>query len=184
MIEVEVSSVSFSPTHGGYVVLLHHKEAGRWLPIFVGAGEAQAISLNLQQLRYPRPMTWDLVTRMIDKLNGRIRRVAITALREDTFYAEVDLQRPDGELLTLDARPSDAIALALRQGLPILMNPMIMAAAGHDGAPELVDADERLARLESELERSVAVEDFEKAARLRDQIKQLKERQNPGETHE
>ncbi len=170
MVEVEVSEVTFSPGHGGYVVILRQKDADRWVPIFIGPGEAQSIAVNLRGNQYPRPMTFDLVFSLINALDGAVRSVSISALRLNTFYAEVELLKQDGEVVRLDARPSDAIPLALKLGLPIRMSDQVLDAAGHDGYPQMIPHEDRIRQLEEELAKAVEAEDFEGAAQLRDQI--------------
>lgn len=171
MIEVEVKEVTYSPSQGGYVVILREKEGERWLPIFIGPGEAQSIAVNLRGGQYLRPMTFDLVSSMLRALDGTVRRVEITRISENTFFAEIILERPDGERLRLDARPSDAIPLGLRLGLPIHVAGDVMEAVGQTGFPQMVSVEERIAQLEQDLGEAVASEAFEDAARLRDQIR-------------
>ncbi len=177
VIEVEINEVTFNPSSKSYMVILRQKDADRWLPIYIGPGEAQTITFNMRHSQYPRPMTFDLMQNMVEKLGGVVSRVLISQLRDDTFYAEVDLLKPDGDLLTLDARPSDAIPLALKLRLPIYMNEEVMRVAGHDGYPKMISIDERISHLERELNKAVEAENYEHAAELRDQIKQFKELQ-------
>src|SRR5512139_4000935 len=112
MISVEVTGVSVCPPYQGYVVILREKDGERWLPIFIGAAEAQAISLLLQDLHYSRPLTFDLFHNLIKAASGQVQRIAVTELKDNTFYALVDLKTHQG-FQQIDARPSDAIALAL-----------------------------------------------------------------------
>ncbi len=170
MIEVTVSEVTFSPSQGGYVVILREKDSERWLPIFIGPGEAQSIAINLRGAQLQRPMTFDLIAGLLRALDGHVRTVQISRLHESTFYADILLERPDGQILRLDARPSDAIPLALRLGLPVWVKQEVMDAAGQEGYPQMVPLEERILQLEGELEEAVVREDFEAAARLRDQI--------------
>lgn len=171
LIVVEVAQVTFSAPHGGYVVVLRVPGADRWLPIFIGSGEAQAIARNLRGDAYPRPMTFDLIAGLLEALDGEVLDVAITRLHENTFFAEIVLKRPGGEVLRLDARPSDAIPLALRLGLAIHVDEAVMDTAGHDGFPRMISLQNQIDELEGELAEAVEREDFEKAARLRDQIR-------------
>lgn len=171
MVEVVVTEVTFSPNQGGYVVILREKDGERWLPIFIGPGEAQSIALNLRGGQYQRPMTFDFVASLLRALDGRVRSVQVTRLHENTFYAEILLERPDGEVIRIDARPSDAIPLALRLGLPVHVAAAVLEAAGQEGFPQMVPLEERILQLEGELEEAVEREDFEQAVRLRDQIR-------------
>jgi uncharacterized protein len=184
VIEVTVSEVTFSPSQGGYVVILREKDSERWLPIYIGPGEAQSIAVNLRGGQYQRPMTFDLVASLLRALEGRVRSAQITRLHDNTFFAEILLERPDGELIRLDARPSDAIPLALRLGLPVQVDDDVMEVAGQQGFPQMVALEERILQLESELEEAVAREDFEQAARLRDQIRYYRKLIQPEEEGE
>lgn len=171
MVVVEVAQVTFSAPQGGYVVVLHALKTDRWLPIFIGSSEAQSIARNLRGDSYPRPMTFDLIASLLDALDGEVLEVAITRLHENTFYSEIALKRPGGEVLRLDARPSDAIPLALRLGLPIHVDEAVLEAAGHEGFPRMISLESQIDELEGELKAAVEREDFEHAARLRDQIR-------------
>ncbi|MCA9786996.1 MAG: bifunctional nuclease family protein, partial [Candidatus Cloacimonetes bacterium] len=106
MLEVEINEVTFNPSSKSYMVILRQKDADRWLPIYIGPGEAQTITFNMRHSQYPRPMTFDLIQTLIEKLGGVVSRVLISQLKDDTFFAEIDLIKPDGEVVTLDTRPS------------------------------------------------------------------------------
>jgi bifunctional DNase/RNase len=108
------------------VVLLKESDGVRYLPIWIGAVEASAIAFEQQGVQTPRPMTHDLLRDVIGALGGELKQVSITELRDDIFYAE--LQFSDGT--TVSARPSDAIALALRTGSAIVGDETVLAAAG------------------------------------------------------
>lgn len=108
------------------VVLLKESDGARYLPIWIGAVEASAIAFEQQGVQTPRPMTHDLLRDVIGALGGELKQVSITELRDDVFYAE--LQFGDGT--TVSARPSDAIALALRTETPIVGDESVLAAAG------------------------------------------------------
>jgi uncharacterized protein len=103
------------------VVILREAEGERILPIWIGPGEAQAIRRILSEEPFPRPLTHDLLVLLVEGLKARVSRVVISDLRESTFYATVIVQR-DGEVLSIDARPSDSIAVALRAKAPIFVN--------------------------------------------------------------
>jgi bifunctional DNase/RNase len=102
------------------VVLLKEKEGSRMLPIWIGPSEASSIAIELTGRKFQRPLTHDLLKTVIDGLNATVPKVAIVDLREKTYYAKVYLEREE-ELLTIDARPSDCIALALRTRSPIFV---------------------------------------------------------------
>lgn len=120
MIAVRVAQVGLDPATNSPVVLLREEEGDRVLPILIGPAEAGAIAMELQGLRPQRPMTHDLIKRLIVGLGGELRRVLIADLREDTYFAELELIR-EGEVIRVDARPSDSIAVALRLQAPIFL---------------------------------------------------------------
>jgi bifunctional DNase/RNase len=133
-VEVEVKGVRLDPASGTPVVLLSEKAgSGRSLPIWIGPLEAEAILVELDGIVAPRPLTHDLMKRLVEVLGARLDRVVVTELVEQTYRARLDLERAGGERLTLDARPSDAIALALRFGRPILVEPSVFSQV--DGTP-------------------------------------------------
>jgi bifunctional DNase/RNase len=119
MIEARLDSISV--TNVGFIVFLKGDDDGRVLPIFIGANEAQSIALALGDEPAPRPMTHDLLKTMLESLDAAVTKVEITHLREGTFYGRVHMIRGGIEETEFDARPSDAIALALRFEAPIFM---------------------------------------------------------------
>ena len=119
MIKMEVKTVT-ADQGGNFLVLLMDDEEKKVLPISIGPLEAQAIALVLQGEIPPRPLTHDLLKSVCENLGGSMEKVVITDIRENTFYAEIYLQR-NGETIVVDSRPSDAIALALRFQAPIFM---------------------------------------------------------------
>lgn len=179
MIPVDVIGISVCPPYQGYVVILKEKNGERWLPIFIGAAEAQAISLLLQGLEYSRPLTYDLFNAILSAGGIRILATDITQLRENTFYAVVHLKNMKGESKAIDARPSDAIALALKTRAPISVAEEVMAGAGIVGEPVNRSNIELISYLNQKLKEAVEVEAYEEAAKIRDQIRDL-ERQQRG----
>ena len=115
-----VYGVSFDLVGKQPIVLLKTVEGNRFLPIWIGHAEAGAILMKLQNSAPPRPMTHDLVTEILLQLDAQVVRVAVTELRESTFYAQVTIQQ-DGSEIEVDSRPSDAIALAVRAEAPIFV---------------------------------------------------------------
>ena len=107
------------------VVVLREKDGDRILPIWIGPGEAMAIRRLLQEEAFPRPLTHDLLALVVEGLNPRVTRVVIADLRENTFYATLLIER-DHEVLSIDARPSDSIAVALRTKAPIFVNESLL----------------------------------------------------------
>lgn len=116
--EMEVMGVAPDPASGAPLVFLRAKEDKRELSIYIGPLEAQAIALPLQGLKPPRPYTHDITIEIIHRLQARVKRVVITALKDNTYFAELILES-QGREIVLDSRPSDAIALALREDAPI-----------------------------------------------------------------
>lgn len=120
MVAVRVAQVGLDPATNSPVVLLREVDGERILPIIIGPAEAGAIAMELQGIRPPRPMTHDLVKRIMAGLGGELHHVSIRDLREDTYFAELELRRGD-EVVRVDARPSDSIAIALRLNAPIFL---------------------------------------------------------------
>ena len=188
---VEVKRISYYPPSKGYAVLLQEKDSDRSLPIIVGSSEAQAIALYLEGVDMPRPMTHDLLINVLENLEGEINRVTIARISNGTFYAEIEVSNPQIGEMIIDARPSDAIAIALRTLSPIYVSDEVMGAAGIDNlasgsevaehitSEELTkEASEEtvLENLNEALEKAVSEEEYEVAARLRDRIKQLEKK--------
>jgi bifunctional DNase/RNase len=119
-IEMAVSGLAIDERTHTPVVLLKEKTGTRMLPIWIGPSEASAIAIELTGRKFQRPLTHDLLRTVIEGLRASVPRIAIVDLREKTYFAKVYLQRDD-EVLTIDARPSDCIALALRTGSPIFV---------------------------------------------------------------
>src|SRR5574338_1271282 len=129
MIEVTIDSVRVSLMSPQRVVVLRQTDAERYLPIWVGPYEAEAITVALQEIEMIRPLTHDLLKNVFNSFNARSTRIEIVNLREDIFYGNI-VAEVDGREVNVDSRPSDAIALAVRAHVPILVNPSVMEAAG------------------------------------------------------
>ena len=119
--EMEVLGVATDQESGQPTILLRGKQGKQELTLFIGPFEAQSIAVPLQQMKAPRPLTHDLALTFLSTFHSRLRRVIISDLKDNTYYATLYLEA-DGKELTLDSRPSDAIALALRAGVPIYAN--------------------------------------------------------------
>lgn len=119
MQEMVIYGVSFDQVGRLPFVLLKTAEGNRFLPIWIGAPEAQAILMKLQGAAAPRPLTHDLFTSILGQLEAKVERISVTDLKENTFYAVITLAREGGEEIEIDSRPSDAIALAVRADAPI-----------------------------------------------------------------
>ncbi len=129
MIEMHLGGLGFDPKNMSPIVLLRDTEERNFLPIWIGMFEAAAIAMELQDFRPPRPMTHDLITEVIKLLKAKVTRITIHDIVESTFYAEVEIQPESGEPIRLDARPSDAIAIAVRTSVPIFVSEAVMMKA-------------------------------------------------------
>ncbi len=129
MIEVVIDSIRVSLMSQQRMVILREADAERYLPIFIGIYEAQAIEISLQEVEVERPLTWDLLKNTISTLDARVTRVEVVELKEDIFYGNVVLES-NGHTMNIDSRPSDALALAVRARVPIYVAREIMDTAG------------------------------------------------------
>ena len=129
MREMSIDSIRVSLTNYQRVVILKVKESDRYLPIWIGATEADAIALKLQEVNVPRPMTHDLLGLIIASLGAKVNHILVSDLSDDTFYAKIILQH-NGDHTEIDCRPSDAIALAVRTQAPIYVEDAVIDKAG------------------------------------------------------
>lgn len=127
-IEMTIRGLMVDPITNMPIVVLRESEGSRVLPIWVGVFEANAIALQIENVETPRPMTHDLLRSVITDLSGEVSRVVVCDLKENTFYATIDIRSPQG-MVTVDARPSDAIALALRTGTQIFVEESVIQSA-------------------------------------------------------
>jgi hypothetical protein len=128
MREVRVSGVSLDPVSNTPIIILRDRETERVIPIWIGLLEAPSITTELEAIRLPRPMTHDLLKSILEKLHVRVAKVEVDGLRNSTFYATIYL-KGEGLDVSIDARPSDAIAIALRTGSPIYVAEQIIEAS-------------------------------------------------------
>lgn len=129
MIQMTVGGLGFDPRNLSPLVLLRDQEELNFLPIWIGVFEAASIAMVLQGVNPPRPLTHDLLTSMIESLGGKVERILITDIKEGTFFASIEYVTKEGKKQALDARPSDAIALALRVEAPIFVSEQVMMQA-------------------------------------------------------
>ncbi|EKD88336.1 MAG: hypothetical protein ACD_34C00602G0004 [uncultured bacterium] len=129
MVEVIIDSVRVSLTNQQRIVLLRELEVERYLPIWIGPYEAESITISLQEIEIARPQTHDLLIETLEKTHARLTRVEVIALRGDIFYGNLVIES-GGEIILIDARPSDSIALAVRAHVPILVARDILDTAG------------------------------------------------------
>ena len=128
-IEVKIRALMMDPNSGTPIIILKDVNSETMLPIWVGAYEANAIALEIEKIAPPRPMTHDLLRNLIVELGLTVDRVVVTSLRDNTFYAVIEMTGEDGEAMRLDSRPSDAIALALRADCPIFVDAEVIQAS-------------------------------------------------------
>lgn len=191
-IQCEILGLSSSPSTGGaYAILLKEISGARRLPIIIGAFEAQAIALEIEGIKPPRPLTHDLLKNIIDNMGAGVIEVLIDELRENTFYAKIILEV---SALTneIDARPSDAIALAVRAQAPIYVSENVMDSAAfipsEESEKEMMGStssdqgesssipnskEAKIAALQTKLREAIDSEEYERAAKLRDDIQRL-----------
>lgn len=184
---------------GQYLILLADQSRETLLPIRIGLFEAQAIYFKLTGQPFPRPITYDLMKFILESLDASVSRIVVTELKDGTFFAQIDIASPDGGDLKIDSRPSDAIALALRTASPIYVENAVLDEAGvsaaaleeqaeselgptvetteqpseESPATEELDSEDPVAPLKAAMERAVEEEDYEEAARIRDEIRRL-----------
>ena len=127
-IEMKIRGLMVDPSTNMPIVLLKDPQSEALLPIWVGLYEANAIALEVEKSQTPRPLTHDLLKNLIHGLNAHVQRVAVTELKDDTFYAVIWMEQ-NGEVVALDSRPSDALALALRTDCPIFVDEDVLRAA-------------------------------------------------------
>lgn len=129
MVEVVIDSIRVSLISQQRIVILREVNADRYLPIWIGIYEAEAIALALQDVEVARPLTWDLLKNIFSMVDARIVRVEVTLLQDDTYYGNI-VAEINGKKLDIDSRPSDAIALAVRAHVPILVARPILDTVG------------------------------------------------------
>jgi hypothetical protein len=179
MIAVKVDKISFHPPSRSYAVILKEISGIRKLPVIVGAYEAQSIAMALEYMETPRPLTHDLIGSIIRDIQGKLVAVKITELIDGVFYARMELKVHALGKRSIDARPSDAIAVALRMNTPILVAEEVMEEAGiieeikREPEVESLHQEPSREKLESLLQAAIEAEEYEKAAMLRDKIREL-----------
>lgn len=187
-VQVDILGLSTSPSSAGaYALILKETNGKRKLPIIIGAFEAQSIALELEGMKPPRPLTHDLMRNIIDTFAVSLNEVCINELRDGTFYAKLTIEGLS-ETQEVDSRPSDAIALAVRYGAPIYVGEDVLNEAGvvseeeeetdeepreKEDAPPVKKTLTKLEQLQSSLKEAIEKEDYEKAAKLRDDIRKM-----------
>lgn len=186
-VQVDILGLSTSPSSAGaYALILKETNGKRKLPIIIGAFEAQSIALELEGMKPPRPLTHDLMRNIIDLFAVSLNEVCINELRDGTFYAKLTIEGLS-ETQEVDSRPSDAIALAVRYGAPIYVGEEVLNEAGivsedEDETEETLTKEEatpvkkpatKIEQLQTLLKDAIEKEDYEKAAKLRDDIRKI-----------
>ncbi len=183
LVAVRVDRVTLDAHTNRFVVILRDDVHNRWLPIVVGNNEAQAIALQLESVSPPRPLTHDLIKNLLESIEAKVSRVVVNDLRENTYFALINVKM-NGSDAEIDARPSDAIALALRMHSPIFVDEDVMDRASVDDKDTEVDGEEvsvpmtDLEKLEQDMQQAISDERYEDAAKLRDEIKELRKTPN------
>lgn len=158
MQEMEIYGVSFDMVGKQPIVLLKAVDSNKFLPIWIGHPEAAAILMKLQGASTPRPMTHDLLSDVLGELEVNCTKVAVTELRENTFYASITLQ-VDGKEMDIDSRPSDALALAVRAGAPIFAAEDVIEESAIEFEHEVEDQEDVVEKFKEFLD-DVTPEDF------------------------
>lgn len=169
MVELTIESIRVSLMNYQRVVILKEKDADRYLPIWIGPAEADAIAVRLQDVQVARPLTHDLLRSVITELGGTVEYVLVNDLSNDTFFARIMLQ-VDGRSMPIDSRPSDAIALAVRAQVPIFADESVLEKAG-----VRLDEEGQLNGITGAIETTgeVSPEELEKLSPFRDVIEGL-----------
>lgn len=188
-VEAEIWTVA--QTDQGNVVLVRPRDSDLAVPIFIGQLETQSILIGMGGIEVPRPLTHDLLLSLLSTLNAEVTKIEIHDLREGTFYARM-LLRVEGREIVVDARPSDAIGVAVRAHCPVFIAESVVEEAGisvnlvaglhlgetessppEAGAIAPASSEGEVARLRAELEAAVADENYERAAEIRDKLSEL-----------
>ena len=179
MIKVKVQKISYHPPSRSYAVILREIGGDRSMPVIVGSFEAQSIALAIEVVETPRPLTHDLICDLISDINGELNTIEIHNLSDGVFYARMDLYVKEIGQKVVDARPSDAIAVALRMNTPILVSEDVMLKASI--LDETKDENKKIEKkinlsinvLKEKLKAAVEREEYEVAAKIRDRISKM-----------
>jgi len=132
LIEVELFQVIITEGQPQQVIVLRERGGDRYFPIFIGYNEAMAIDRKLKDAQVPRPLTHDLLFNIIEQMGGKLSRIVVNDLKEETYFAMLEIKRGD-ELIEIDSRPSDAIALSVRTTVPIFVEEQVLKRASAVG---------------------------------------------------
>ncbi len=159
MIEMKVMGIAIDTASGSPIIVLNDKDNRKALPIWIGSAEASAIIRKIENIKVLRPMTHDLITDIVEKTGCKIDRVEINDVEKDTYYSTIYLINNEGEEITIDSRPSDAIAVAIRVDAPIFVSAKVLA----DGSVSCdTEKDEEESQEFRNFIQSIKPSDFEK----------------------
>lgn len=187
IVSVIIDQIKFSPVTQSYVITLKELSGIRTVNIVIGPFEAQAIAFALDKVPIQRPLTHDLLKQVILALNGKIKKTTISKLEGNTYFANLEMELPNNLIINIDSRPSDAIALAIRMNIPILVNDSILGMNESEDAMQFMISQEQeemhvslseSERLQKELDQAISQENYEKAALLRDKLKEISKEHN------
>ncbi|MBN2280581.1 MAG: bifunctional nuclease family protein [Candidatus Marinimicrobia bacterium] len=187
LIPVKIKKIIFFPPSKNYAIILNDAETNMQLPIIIGTYEAQAIALGIENIKMPRPMTHDLLSNIMEQENLKVQKIVINKLLEGTFYAAIYYTRSNHEVVKIDSRPSDAIAVALRTDSEIFVSEEVMMEAGQhinlDEVSEIkedlkspannIDILDQIHECNLKLQDAIDMENYELAAQFRDKIQFL-----------
>jgi len=189
MVEVMIDSVRVSLTSQQRIVLLRLLDENKYLPIWIGPFEAEAITIALQEIEMARPQTHDLILQTLTQMNARLVRVEVVSLKKDVFYGNLVIEKEE-QTIEIDSRPSDSIALAVRAHVPILVASDIIDAAGITVEPDIqvdqTEAEEQVnetPQQEAEAKKRLSVyEDFLQNLDFDDQDDEMRDEPKPPDT--
>jgi len=187
LIPVKIKKIIFFPPSKKYGIIVHGSEKDLQLPIIIGTFEAQAIALGIENIKMPRPMTHDLLTNILKKEGLKVDKIVITQLQDDTFYAKLYYINTKNEVIQIDSRPSDAIAIGLRTNSEIFVTEQVMKAAGQKLDLEVMESKQNKSKnpasnidildkihdYQLKMQDAIDAENYELAAEFRDKIKTL-----------
>ncbi len=173
VISVRVHGVTADPTTNQFLMLLIDDEEKRLLPIVIGQWEAQSIAWNMQGVEMQRPLTHDLFKTVLNSAELEITRILINDLKENTFYAKIALKNNE-DTISIDSRPSDAVAIALRMKAPIFVASQVIDKAAVKIDDEAQFEMSEISLLSEQLQKAIDDEDYENAAKIRDKIQNIK----------
>ncbi len=130
MIELVLSKIKIDETRNEQVIVFKEKDGTRFLPVVIGMAEVNAIKMKLSGIKPPRPLTHDLLLQIVEKMDGKLEKVVIDRLQQNTFFAKLLFKNSKDEEISVDARPSDSVALALRAEVPVFVEEEVIGEAG------------------------------------------------------